>query len=58
MNSGRYSTESKGCGSDVMTRSRSPRTKAGRGANENAADRSSATSGHCTLKASSVGISH
>ncbi|MNU11753.1 hypothetical protein D3C72_2598560 [compost metagenome] len=58
MNNGRYSTASSGWGSDVMTRSRSPRTKAGRGANENAADRSSATSGHCTRKASSAGISH
>ena len=58
LNNGRYSTASSGCGSEVMTKSRSPRTRAGRGANEKAADRSSATSGHCTLKASSAGISH
>ncbi len=45
-------------GSEVMTRSRSPRRRAGKGAKENAADKSSEMWGHCCLYASRAGISH
>src|SRR3546814_9897657 len=49
---------SSACGSEVTTTSRSPRTRAGRGAKAKAAERSSSTSGQSCRKASSAGSSH